>query len=167
MGKSSKHVSVANAKLLWGAKSNILPHLPWWLKNIFITYTSSLTNLESIIWNWGHLNAAFSENKSSIWHIESQRMGCDPVTWTWKQLQNACHLKLTWRCMSLLVWWATTGGSSKGSHTLHNHSANILLGKGPAGNQSRCHLQKMPWRLSMCWNRCVCDSSHFGFCWLH
>ena len=50
---------------------------------------------------------------------------------------------------------ATIGGSSKGLHTLPSHSANIWLEKGLAGSQSRCHFQKMPWRLSKCWNKCV------------
>ena len=82
-------------------------------------------------------------------------MGCDPVTWTWKQLQNVCCLKLTWGCVPFSVWWATTGDSSKGSHALHNHSANILLRKGPAGSQSRCHLKRIPWGLSKHWSRHV------------
>ena len=51
------------------------------------------------------------------------------------QLQSACHLKLTQRCMPFLVWWATTGGSSKGLCTLHSHSANIWLEKGPAKSE--------------------------------
>ena len=38
----------------------------------------------------------------------------------------------------------STRGSSKGFHVLHNHSVNISLGKGPAGSDSECHLQKMP-----------------------
>ena len=67
----------------------------------------------------------------------------------------ACCLKLTQRCMPFLVWWATTGGSSKGLHTLHSHSVNIWLEKGPAGSQSRCHFQKMPWRLLKHWSRHV------------
>ena len=87
--------------------------------------------------------------------MESQRMGCNPVTWTLKQSQNVhCH-KLTQRCMPFSVWWATTGSSSRSLHALHNHSVNVLPGKGPAGSQSRCHLQKMPWRLLKHWSRCV------------
>ena len=61
-------------------------------------------------------------------------MGCDPVTWTWKWLQSACHLKLRQRCVPSSVWWATTGGSSKGMHALHTHSANIWLKKGASRN---------------------------------
>ena len=97
----------------------------------------------------------FVEKKSPIWCIESQRMGCDPVTQTWKQSQSACHLKLTQWCMPFSVWWATTGGSSKGLHALHSHSVNIWLGKGPAGSWSGCHLQKMPWGLLKHWSRHV------------
>ena len=37
----------------------------------------SLTNLESITWNWSHLKAAFSGKKSPTWCIKSERMGCD------------------------------------------------------------------------------------------
>ena len=82
-------------------------------------------------------------------------MGYDPVAQTWKQLQNACHLKLTLRCMPFMLWWATTEGSSRGIHTLHSHLMNTWLGKGPAGSQSWCHYQKMPWRLLKHWNRCM------------
>ena len=85
----------------------------------------------------------FSGKKSPIGHIESQRMG---VTQQLKleSNQSACHLKLTLRCMPFMVWWATTGGSSRGLHALHSHSVNIWLEKGPAGSQSGCNLQKMP-----------------------
>ena len=84
--------------------------------------------------------------------LNLQGWGCDTVTWTWKQLQNAHHLKLTCRCMPFSVWWGTKGGSSKGLHTLNKHSANISPGKEPAGSQSGCHLQKMPWRFLKCWS---------------
>ena len=57
--------------------------------------------------------------------------------------------------MPFLVWWATTGGSSKGLHALHCHSANIWLEEGASRSWSRCLLQKMPWRLSKHWSRCV------------
>ena len=114
-----------------------------------------LTNLESTIWNWSHQSATSLERKSPIWHIGSQRMGCNPVTQIWKQLQSVHCLKLTLRCMPFLGWWATTEGSSRGLHTLHSNSATIWLEKGPAGSWSRCYFQRMPWRLSKHWNRCV------------
>ena len=87
----TSHISAADAKLPQGTESDILPHLPQcqsfsyrWLKNTFTVNASSLTNLESIIWNWSHQNAAFSEKRSPIWHIESKEMGCYPVIWNWK-----------------------------------------------------------------------------------
>ena len=67
-----------------------------------------------------------------------------------QQLQNACHLELTLRCMPFLVCWATTEGLSRGLHALHSHVMNTGLRNGPAGSQSGCHFQKMPWRLSKC-----------------
>ena len=82
-------------------------------------------------------------------------MGCDPVTQTIKQSQSACHPKLAPRCVPFLVWWATTGGSSRGLHALHSNLVNIWLEKGPEGSQSGCHFQKMPWRLSKHWSRHV------------
>ena len=99
------------------------------------------------------LKCNFFREESPTWHMESQRMECNPVTQIWKQLQSACHLKLTLRCVPFLGWWATTGGSSRGLHALHIHLVNIWLEKGPAGGHSRCHFQKMPWRLSKHWNR--------------
>ena len=39
-------------------------------------------------------------------------------------------LEPTWQGMPFLAWWATTKGSSSSLHELHNHAANILLGKG-------------------------------------
>ena len=57
--------------------------------------------------------------------------------------------------MPFFGWWAITEGSSGGLHGFHCHSVNIWLEKGPAGRQSRCCFQKMPWRLSKHWNRCV------------
>ena len=124
-------------------------------KEHFHHLVSFLNNLENTIWNWSHQSATFSEKKSPIWHIESQRIGCNPVTWTWKQSQSACHLKLTLKHMPFLVWWATTGGSSRGLHILPSHLMNTWLRKGPAGSQSMCCFQKVPWRLSKHWNRCV------------
>ena len=109
--------------------------------------------VENTIWNWSHQSATFSEKKLPIWHIKSQRMGCNPVIWTWKQSQSSCHLKLTLRCMPFLVWWATREGSSRGLHALHSHVMNTWLGKGPAGSQSGCCFWKMPWRLLKHWNR--------------
>ena len=44
--------------------------------------------------------------------------------------------------MLFSAWWATTGGSSKGLHASHSPLASILLGKGPAGSWSGCHLQE-------------------------
>ena len=127
---------------------------------------SSLTNLGSIIWNWSHQNAAFSEKKSPIWHIKSQRMGCNPVTQTWKQSQIACCLKLTQRCMPSSVWRATTGGSSKGLHTC---TAIQQIFGWRRGQQEV--------RVGVSYRRCLegfwsievgmYDSLHFGFCWLH
>ena len=57
-------------------------------------------------------------------------IGSNPVTWTWRQSQSVCHLKLTQRCVLFLVWWTTIKGSSKGSHELHSHSVNIWLKRG-------------------------------------
>ena len=114
-----------------------------------------LTDLENTTWNWSHWSATFLGKKSPIWHIQSQWPGCDPVIWTWRPLQSACYLKLTPRCMPFLVWLATMGGSLRGLHALHCHSTNIWLEKEPAGNQSGCHFQKMPWRISKHWNRHV------------
>ena len=62
----ASHISEVNAKLPQGAEYNILPHLPWW-HNCFLTFItcmSSLTDLESTIWNWSHQSATFSEMKS-------------------------------------------------------------------------------------------------------
>ena len=56
---------------------------------------------------------------------------------------------------AFLSLWATTEGSSKGLHALHNHSVNISLEKGPAGGQSKCHLWKKPWKLLKHWSRHV------------
>ena len=64
-------------------------------------------------------------------------------------------LKPTQSCVPFSAWWDTTEGSSKGLHTLYNHSVNISLGKGPAGSWSGCHLQRKSWRLSKCWSKCV------------
>ena len=50
----------------------------------------------------------------------------------------------TWRCVLFLAWWATTGGSSKGSCVLHSPLVSILPGKGPAESQSECCLQRRP-----------------------
>ena len=157
----TSHVSVANAKLPRGAESNIFPHLPWQHSCLLANSTRTLSplthhffsNLESTIWNWSYWRTTCSERKSPIWHIESQRMECDPVIQIWKQLQSVHHLKLTPRCMPFLGWWAITEGSLRGLHTFHRHSANIWLEKGPAGSWSRCHFEKMPWRLLKLWNR--------------
>ena len=69
-------------------------------------------------------------------------MGSTPATQTWKQLQNAPHCKPIWRCMLFTVWWATTGGSSKDSHTLLSPLVTISLEKRPAGNQEWLLLTK-------------------------
>ena len=47
---------------------------------------------------------SFSDKQSPIWHIESQRMGCNPPTSAWKQSQNVHCLKHTWKGMPFLVW---------------------------------------------------------------
>ena len=57
---------------------------------------------------------------------------------------------------AFLVWWATTGGSSRGPYASHSPLASISLGRRPTGSQSGCHSPKMPWRPLRCWNRCVC-----------
>ena len=43
----------------------------------------------------------------------------------------------------------------KGLHILHSHLMNIWLERDPAGSQSECHFQRMPWRLLRYWNRCT------------
>ena len=115
----TSHVSGVNAELPWGAESNILPHLPWW-HNYLLTDWISLTNLESITWNWSHPSVTFSGMKSPTYLIESWRMGSTPVTQTIRQSQNAPHHKPIWRYAPSSDWWATTGGSLKDSHALHN-----------------------------------------------
>ena len=70
--------------------------------------------------------------------------------WVWKDGVWPSNSNL-----KAITEWATTEGPSKGLHTLHSHSVNIWLEKEPAGSQSRCCFQKMPWRLSKHWNRHV------------
>ena len=58
-----------------------------------------------------------------------------------------CALPQTYKEVhTSLIWWATTGGSSKDLHALHIPLASILPGKGPTGSWSRCHLPRKPWR---------------------
>ena len=65
-----------------------------------------------------------------LFHIGNHLFGASSLKgWgaNWKQLQNVHHLKLTLRCMPFLGCWATTEGSSRGSHALLSHSVNIWL----------------------------------------
>ena len=78
--------------------------------------------------------------------IECQGTGFNPVIHSWRPLQNVPHHKPIQRCVPSLVWWATTGGSSKDLYALHSPLVSILLGNGPAGSQSRCHLPRKPGR---------------------
>ena len=97
----------------------------------------------------------FLGRTSPTWHIESQRTEHNPVIETWRPLQSAHQLKLTLRCMPSLVLLAITGDSLRGLHILHSHLMNIWPEKKPAGNWSKCHFQRMSWRLSRHWNRCA------------
>ena len=88
----------------------------------------------------------FSGTKSPTYPIESWRMGFTSVIQTWRPLQNAHYHKPIQRHMPSLVWWASTGSSSKELHALHSPLGSILLGKGPTGSWSGCHLARKPWR---------------------
>ena len=56
-------------------------------------YTLFLTDLESTIYNQSHWSATFSGKRSPIWHIEPQRMECNPIIQTWRPLQSEHCLK--------------------------------------------------------------------------
>ena len=80
-------------------------------------------------------------------------MGSTPATQTWGQSQNApCH-RSTLRYELFFIWWATTGGSSKGSYVLHSPLVSIPLERGMARSQSRCHSPRMPWGPLRHWSR--------------
>ena len=112
-----------------------------WTAKEHLHHLCIVFDLESIIWNWSHPNVTFSEMKSPPQKLKP-RSNCrmHPTT------------KLTWRCTLSLVWWATAGGSSKGLHKLSSPLVSISPERGPVRSKSRCHLQRMPWRLSKCWN---------------
>ena len=94
-------------------------------------------------------------------------MGSAPATWTWKQSQNApCH-RHTLRYMLFSVWLATTRGSSRGLHTSYSPLVSILPRRGPARNQSRCHLQRGCHEGFQNIKTGMHDSSYPGVCWLH
>ena len=123
--------------------------------------------------NWSHHKATFSEKKSPIWNIESQKMGCNPVTWTWKQLQSACCLKFTQRFMHFLVWLVTIGCSLRGSHALHSHSVNILARGGASRKLEWVSLSRRCLEGFQSIEAGVCDSPWFWlllttlnhYCW--
>ena len=113
----------------------------------------SLTDLKSITWNWSCPSCDFFRNKITYLAHWVLKDGVHPATQTWRQLQNAPHCRPTLRYELLLVWWATTGGSSKGSCTLHSPLVSTVPERGLARCQSRCFPPRMPWRPSRCWSR--------------
>ena len=84
----TSHVSVANEKLPWGAESNILSHLD--ILIFLQTAEEHLHHLRVIFDQFREYNLKLKPSKCSffqrwnhpIWHIESQRMGPPPQTYT-------------------------------------------------------------------------------------
>ena len=81
--------------------------------------------------------------------------GVHPSNLNLKAIKECVLPQMYTKVHAFLVWFATTEGSSRGSHALHSHLMNTWLGKGPAGSWSGCHFQKMSWRLLKHWNRHV------------
>ena len=89
----------------------------------------------------------FREEITYLAHPSLKGPECSPLIQTWRPLQSAHHLKLTLRYVPSLVCLAITGDSVRGLHALHSHLTNIWPQRKPAGNQSECCFQRMPWRL--------------------
>ena len=59
-----------------------------------------------------------------------------------KAITECTHWKSAPKYEVLLAWWATTGGSLKGSHALHNPLVSISLERGLVRSQRRVSLTK-------------------------
>ena len=148
----ASHVSEVNAKLPWGTKSNLLPHLPWQYSHFLADCWRTSSSLMHHLW-FREYNLKLKPSKCDFFRNEITYL----AHWVLKDWVHPSNLNLEaiaeCRCVPFSARLGTTEGSSKGSRELHNHSVNISLGKGPAGSQSSCHLQKEPWRHSKHWSR--------------
>ena len=153
------HLSEANAKLSRGAKSDILPHLPWQhscphtllktsspTKHCFWPIQRAQSETEAIKVQF------FKEEITYLSHWVSKD-GMQP---------SNLNLKVNAECTPPQTYTEVHAFLGLVAHILHSHSMNTWLEKEPAGSQSGCHFHRMPWRLLKCWNRHVWQL----LCWL-
>ena len=150
----TSHVLVANAKLPQAAESNILPHLPWWV--IFSQMVEEHLHCLCIVSDlFREHNLKLKLLKCSFFIEEitylTHRVSKDGVQPSNSKLEviAECLLPQTYTEMhAFLRLMGHYRKFIKGFTCIAQPLSEHWLGKGPAGSQSGCHLQKMPWRHS-------------------
>ena len=132
----TSHVPEVNAELPQGAESDILSHLPWLHNCLLADCVRTPPPLMHCLWFREHnlklklSKCDFFQNNITYLAHWVLKDGACPSNSNLEAIANVpCHKPMQ-RCMLSSVWWATTGGSSRGLHALYSPLVNIFLERG-------------------------------------